>query len=60
MEINKKSSYKSISIMLKNDPNKIANGPDGQNTAGAASLASSSISSQQQEIKMSKNETDLN
>ena len=61
MEINKKSSYKSISINLKNDLNKVAN-PDGTTDGGAAAsmAATSNIASQQQEIKMSKNEADLN
>tara|TARA_B110000285_G_C15112535_1_gene612012 strand:+ start:1526 stop:2086 length:561 start_codon:yes stop_codon:yes gene_type:complete len=37
MEINKKSSYKSISIMLKNDPNKFSTNPESQNNMGIGS-----------------------
>lgn len=75
MEINKKSSYKNINIVLKNDPNKIqgqqgagapsaagAGGQGGQTTIIASGPAQSggSAFSSQQEIKMSKNESDLN
>ena len=55
MEINKKSSYKSISIMLKNDLMKLQQAPNGE-----ASYSIPPQISTQQEIKMSKNETDLN
>lgn len=74
LEINKKSSYKNINIVLKNDPNKlqgtgqgaagsgVGGGLGGQTTviSGPAQGSSSSTFSSQQEIKMSKNESDLN
>jgi hypothetical protein len=45
MEINKKSSYKSISIMLKNDPNKFSVNPGESNSMGIGGKTGNSIQS---------------